>query len=234
MPAGVTPLAGTYRTLLELRTQLQNRLGMGAQGAAPGINIGNLNSILYENQVVLYEEFDWHTLIGYTDITVGIGQINADYPTWMHPERLLQIGVKVSNTWIPVRRGIEINMYTTQASSPSFPRRFEQYSQIEFWPAADQAYTVRIWGIAKLAAFLQDTDRCTIDDSYVFLTSLAVAKAHYKQADAVLIGNLAEKLRGKLRSKSWKQDVFNPNMGNKVTMADDPIAKPITTSTLGY
>jgi hypothetical protein len=69
----------------------------------------------------------------------------------------------------------------------------------------------------------------------VFLFALATAKAHYKQADAVAIANMAEKLRSKLRSHSWKQDVFNPNTGKSMAALDeDPVAKPITVSTLGY
>lgn len=233
----VPDVAKVYRTLGDLRGELQGRLGQGATGSNAGVNRANLNSILRTAQKVLYTEFNWHTLIRYENVTLGQNATRLDYPSFMDPERLLQIGANVSaagtsapagtDNWREVKLGITLTMYNTQ-QVPAYPQRYELYDQIEFWPKADRAYPVRIWGIKALPRFTEDEDRCLIDDDLVFLWALATAKAHYSQKDAVAVGNQVEKLRQTLRAKSWKKSVFEPALGGPGAGPDwEAIPKPV-------
>jgi hypothetical protein len=51
----------------------------------------------------------------------------------------------------PIPKGITPSMYTYQLNY-SWPQRWEPYEQMEFWPAADQIYPVRIFFIKALEA----------------------------------------------------------------------------------
>lgn len=226
----VLGLAKTYRTLGDLRAELQVRMGGGAMGAAGGVNTALINSHLRTAQAILYQEFTWHTLIRYEDQTLGLDQYRIDYPSFMDAERLLQVAVDIGSqagsnpNWSEVRRGITAQHYNT-LDNRAFPKRFEQYEQIEFWPKADQPYTLRLWGMKKLARFTEDGDRTMIDDDLVLLWALATLKADKNHKDAQAVGNQVEKMRVKLRDRSWKQRVFEPHMG---LPANDwePLAKP--------
>lgn len=222
----VQQVAKVYRTLGELRMELQDRLGGASQGQNAGVKAPVLNSMLRSAQKSLYLEFDWQTLIRYQDVTLGANAIRIDYPTFMDAERLIQIGVKVSNSWQEVKRGITLTMYTTQ-DNPSYPVRFEEQDQIEFWPRADQSYLLRVWGIKALPRFTEDQDRAIIDDDLVFLWALATAKAHWGHKDAQAVGNQVEQLRVKLRSKSWKKRVYDANVGQPIGPDWEPLAKPV-------
>lgn len=225
----VGDVAKVYRTLGDLRSELNIRLGKGAMGAGAGTNQQLVDSHLRTAQSVLYQDFTWHTLIRYQDAPLGVGQYRMDYPSFMDAERLLQVGVNIgtgSENWAEVRRGINMQMYNT-LDNRTYPRRFEQYDQIEFWPKADRAYTLRIWGVKALARFTEDNDRAMIDDDLVFLWALATLKAHYGQKDAQVVGNQVEKLRVRLRDRSWKQRVFDANLGAQAGPDWDPLPKPV-------
>jgi hypothetical protein len=223
----VSDLAKIYRTLGDLRSELQTVLGMGAQGQAAGVNLALINSHLRSAQYQLYMDFDWHTLIRYEDLTLGTDATRLDYPSFMDAERLLQVGVLVSNAWREVHRGITLTMYNTQTANPGPPYRFEQYDQIEFWPAADTPYTIRIWGIKALPRFTEDNDRPIIDDQLILLWATATLKAHYGKKDAPVAANQVERLRVRLRAKSWKQRVFDPNVGVPAMNDWEPLPKPV-------
>lgn len=224
-------VAKVYRTLGDLRRELQDRLGQGGAGSAGGQNLGNLNSQLRMAQSILYQEFDWHTLIRYQDQQLGANQYRVDYPSFMDAERLLQVAVNIGAdgtqaNWQKIKPGIPVASYNT-LDSVSYPRRFEQYDQLEFYPKADRVYTIRIWGMKALPRFTEDADRPLIDDNLVLLWALASSKAHYKQADAAAVGNQLTNMRSKLRAKSWKQSVFDPNLGGPVQGPEwEPLNKP--------
>lgn len=225
----VADVAIVYKTLGELVRECQIRLGQGAQGANGGVNVALIKSHLDDAQFQLYNDFHWQTLIRYKDVTLGTGEIRIDYPSFMNAERLLQAAVNIgtgTENWVPIKPGIQIEHYNTQAN-PTYPRRMEQYDQIEFWPQADRVYTVRIWGIKALPRFTEDGDRCLIDDHLVRLFALATLKAHYNQKDAQTVGNQVERLRLKLRGNSWKQRTFDGSVGSPATPDWEPLAKPV-------
>ena len=223
----VSDVAKVYKTLGELTRELLVGLGKGAQGSAAGVADAIVKQHLDDAQRILYLEFDWHTLIRYQDVPLGANQYRLDYPSFMDAERLIQMGVEVSGKWRPVDIGITMDMLDTQHTSPSFPVRYELYEQIELYPVSDQAYTMRIWGMKKLPRFTENGDRCVIDDTFVKLWALATLKAHYQHKDAQVVGNQVEKLRVKLRSKSWKKRVFDANLAQPVGPDWTPLAKPV-------
>jgi hypothetical protein len=198
-----------YKTLGEMRSTLQTRLGFGSAGAAAGVNAPIIDNFLFNAQVQLYWQVDWKKLTTYADKTVGVGQTLVDYPTVTggapadaNPERILKIAVKVNTLWIDLNEGIETQHYS-YVDRQYYPQRYERYAQIELWPQADQTYTVRIWYIKALARFTQDGDRATVDDDLLFLHALANAKAHYHQPDAQFYSSQLSSMLSELKSKTW-------------------------------
>lgn len=217
--------APLYRTLGEVRAELSSRLGFGAAGAAAGVNQTNLNSIISRSQELLYWTHDWTRLRKYTDVSIGAGQYQIDYPDTCNPERIKAIslnrGTVSAPSWgDPMIKGITPTMYTTQASVGP-PYRWEPYEQIELFPKADQVYTARIFYVRTLLPLVESDDRFTIDDALVFLVALGTAKGHYRHPDAKLHMDNAESLLNKLKSKNWAKDVFSPN-----DYLDEPLPKP--------
>ena len=198
-----------FQTLGELRALLTQRLGFGSAGAAAGVISGTIDNFLFNAQIQLYLQADWKKLQHYADKTVGIGQYLIDYPTVAagapadaNSERILKIAVKVNSLWVDLREGINTEHYSYQ-DRRYYPQRYERYSQIELWPQADIAYTVRIWYIRELGRFTQDADRCTIDDDLIFLHALANAKAHYRQPDADIYTRQMQSLLTQLKTKQF-------------------------------
>lgn len=176
-----------YRTLEELRSILSSRLGFGAMGASVGANAVLLNSFLQNAQYQLYWMQDWKKLTKYEDKTVGLDQYLVDYPTTANQERILKMAVNIgsggTDNWRPLKEGIEIEHYNTQAIE-NYPLRYERYEQIETWPKCDTTRTLRIWFIKAITRFTENGDRATIDDELILLHATSAAKSHYRQPDA--------------------------------------------------
>lgn len=70
-------------------------------------------------------------------------------------------------------------------------------TQIELWPVdSDNNYPWKIEGYIKLAPFVDDNDRATIDDDLILLYAEAFGKAHLNKPDAgVVMAQLRERLR---------------------------------------
>jgi len=210
-----------YATLGELRAKLRARTGFSAAGAAAGVNQEAFNAMLQDAQVVLYWTHDWARLRKYAPITIGVNQYLVDYPTNANPERIRAISILVNGVWTPpIKRGIAPQDYTTQDST-SYPRAWEPYAQIEFFPKADQVYTGRVFYVENLGRFTQDDDRATIDSDLIFTLALADAKGHYRHQDAANYKSRAETLLTSLKAKNWGKTVFNP-----LDYGDDVLAKP--------
>lgn len=211
-----------YRTLGELRSDLRTGLGYSSAGAAAGVNQELLNQFLRNAQVLLYSTHDWARLRRYSTPSLGVGQYLLDYPTGSNPDRIRMISVNFGGVWQPpMKKGISPEHYTTQ-SNASFPRRWEPYDQIEFWPITDAVYSVRIFYIKALDPFTQDAHRATVDDGMIALLALANAKGHYRHPDAPNWAKQAEQLLISLKAKSWGQSTFNPS-----DYAEDPLPKPV-------
>ncbi len=202
-----------YRTLGELRSIVQARIGMGAMGSS-GANQTLLNSFLSNGQTQLYWLQDWKKLTDYADKTLGVGQNLIDYPVAgvMAPAngcsrngRILHIDVPISGQYTQLDEGITTDHWSTMETQ-SWPSRFERYAQIMVYPKADSIYTVRVWYIQDLLRFTQDADVATLDDEMILLHAVANAKAHYRQPDAKIYSDQLNTLLGSLRGQSFKSD----------------------------
>lgn len=192
-----------YRTLGDLRTELLARLGMGGMGASGGANLALVNSFLRNGQAQLYRMQDWKHLIAYEDKVLGVSQNQLDYPVkCTRDQRVLRIETQTSGQWRELKEGITTDMWSTM-DTQSYPVRYERYAQLLIYPKANQSYTLRIWYVADLGRFTQETDTATLDDEMVFLHALANAKAHYRQPDAATYQGQLNTLLAGLRGQSF-------------------------------
>lgn len=213
-----------YRTLEDLRSELRTVLGFGAAGAVPGVNQTLLNSFLRQAQAELYWQGSWAELRARADLSLGSGQTLINYPSDCNPERIEDLYVQVSSTWLPITEGIEKQLYTT-VDSTNYPSFYERRSQIELWPESDQAYTLRIWYYKVLGAFTQDGDRATLNDDLVLARAIALGKAHYRHPDADKYETSVATMINGAKGGAWRRKVFSA----KRTPYDDiPLSKPRT------
>lgn len=200
-----------YRTLGELRAEVLARIGMGAMGASGGANRTLIDSFLRNGQAQLYRLQDWKHLQDWHDVTTGVNQNLYDYPTagtmdtsngCARDKRILRVETVLSGQFVPVAEGITTAMWSTMEQR-SNPQRFERLKQILVYPKADAAYTMRIWFVADLLPFTQDSDVATMDDEMVLLHAITNAKAHYRQPDASVYQGQLDVLLGSLRGQSF-------------------------------
>lgn len=201
----------TYRTLGELRSTLQARLGMGAMGSSGGASQSLMNSLLSNAQTQLYHAQDWKHLIDYADKALGVGQNLLDYPAagtmnasigCTRDRRVLRIETVQNGQWRRMVEGISTEHWSTM-DTQSFPTRFDRYAQVMVYPKADQVYTLRFWFVGDLGRFTQDGDRASLDDEMILLHAVTNGKAHYRQPDADLYQGQLDVLMSKLRGQSF-------------------------------
>lgn len=211
-----------YRTLEDLRSELRVRLGFGAAGGVPGVLQPLLNSFLRQAQAELYWNGAWAETRKRADLSLGSGATLLNYPSDANKQRIEDVYVLVTNTWQPVKEGIDKALYTT-VGTRNFPSFYERLDQLEFWPEADQVYTVRVWYYKELDRFTQDGDRATINDDIIFSRALAMAKAHYRHPDAEAANAVASAMVNGAKGGAWPRKVWKPQKE-----VDVPLAKPRT------
>lgn len=195
-----------YRTLEELRAVLVSRLGMAGMGASGGANQALLDSFLSNGQTQLYWAQDWRRLTWYEDKTIGMSQNQVDYPDACERNaRVLRIETEYGGQWRKLTEGIDTEHWSTMETL-SWPARFERYEQILVYPKADQVYTLRVWYVADLGRFTQNSDVATLDDEMILLHALATAKAHYRQPDAKMYEGQLNNLLSSLRAQSFSRN----------------------------
>jgi len=186
------------RQLGDLRAEMLVRLGFGAAGSSSVTNSAIIDSFLRSAQEQLYWQYEWAELRAYSEQTTGIDQRLYDYPADCEVERILSVHILDGETYYPVTEGIMMQMRSDLSGGR--PRRYERAAQIEVWPPADAAYTLRIDYTQSLARFTNDTDRTTIKSELVFLHALANAKLHYRQPDAATYSNQLQAILGRLKA----------------------------------
>jgi hypothetical protein len=216
--------ARQYKTFGELRADMRAMLGSAGAGSAAGLNTSIIDTHLRNAQTLLYWSHDWAHLRRYDDDELGVQQTLLDYPDDANPDRIKAVSVFRGGVWSPpIPKGITPSMYTYQTNY-SWPQRWEPYEQMEFWPAADQIYPVRIFFIKNLEAFTDDDHRASVDDTAISIVATATLKAHYRQPDAGLHKTAADALLVNLKAKSWGQSVFRPNDW----INSEPLVRPQT------
>lgn len=188
------------KTLEQLRSDIQIRLGFGGAGSAAVVNTPIIDSFIRNAQEQLYIQHEWKELTTYEDIETGIDQTWYDYPADCNIERILSVSVKENNTWYELSEGITMNMRSDLTTCR--PCRFERFEQMEVWPPADVAYTLRRYYVKALPDLTLDSDRVVIDDALVFLHALTNAKLHYRQPDAQAYSTQLEAMLRRLREKN--------------------------------
>lgn len=194
------------RTLVELRSELQTRLGFGMSGQAGIVNSPLMDSFLRSAQEQLYWQFEWADLRGVQERTTGAEQAFYDYPDDCHPERVLSISIQHGGIWTELEEGISLQQRSLPLSS--WPGRYERLSQIELFPVPNQQMGLRIEYIKALAPFAASNDRTSIPSELVFLMALVLAKHHYNQKDAGIYQGQLDALLAKLKAKNRTQSVW--------------------------
>lgn len=217
-----------YKTLETLRTTLLARLGMAGMGASGGASRAAIDSFLQNAQTQLYWMQDWKHMIDYLDADLGVEQNLLDYAATgtmgdvgcSQNRRILRIETVYNGQWRLVGEGITTDMQSTM-DSLSYPSRYERYTQLMFYPKADQVYTIRQWFVRDLGPFADNSDEATLDDDMIFLHALANAKAHYRQPDAATYQGQLNTLLGAIRGQS-----FGSNGVYRRDAQPAPLAKP--------
>lgn len=199
-----------YKTLGELRSSLLGRLGMGGMGASGGANQSLIDGFLQSAQRQLYWLQDWRRLQDYLDISTGVGQNLYDYPATgvmtgrgcAQDQRILKIELKISGQWVQLKEGITTEMWSTMDMQTQ-PQRYERLAQILVYPKAGAVYTIRVWFVADLMPFTQESHRATIDDEMILLHAIATAKNHYRQPDAKIYEGQLNTLLAQIRGQSF-------------------------------
>lgn len=124
------------------------------------------------------------------------------------------------NVWYPLIEGIPPQLYT-MITKPWRPARYDIRQAIEVYPAPDQTYWLWMRAHFGLLSFVNDTDTTTIDSELVYLHALALAKAHYGQADSNNVEALANTYRAELIAGTHKTAHYIPG-----TVAVPPAVRP--------
>lgn len=195
------------RTLGELRSDIQVRLGFGMAGAAGVVNAPLIDSMLRSAQNQLYEQFDWSETRKVETRLTGQNQQFYDYPADCNVARMTGLFINWGGQYHPLKEGIDTLARSTPSSS--IPVRFERRDQIEIWPIPQAQYEFRIEYIKTLNAFTANSDRCTIPDDVVYLHALANAKEHYRQPDAKTYMSQLESMMMRLKARHRGNMVYS-------------------------
>lgn len=196
------------RTLAEIRSDIQVRLGFGMAGQAGVVNSPLIDSMIRNAQDQLYQQYDWLQQKGYLERLTGQQQQFYDYPADCEPERLRLVCIKDSGFWRELREGIrpEDRSSTVQRN---VPLKFDRAAQVELWPVPNQQYSLRFDYIKTLSPLTSDSHRTTIDDGLVFLHALANAKLHYRQPDASTYATQLDNMLTRLKARNRGQSVWS-------------------------
>lgn len=221
------------RTLLDLRTELLDRLNFASQAAADAATVRLANSFLRNAQSFLYWQYDFPELKRKFTLPLVAGTTDYAYPTLdagvtlLEPRRILNISVQDGTQRSgPLREGITPSMYSGAVTGQ--PSHYEARAQIEFWRTPDKVYTVHIEAFQKLKPFGADADVATVDDELVFMLGLANGKAHYRQADAEVyareVSTLLSRLKGAAHGSGRR---YIPGQNDEATAATKPLPRQV-------
>lgn len=197
------------RTLGEIRSDIQTRLGFGMAGQAGVVNSPLIDSMINSAQTQLYEQFDWLEMRKVEERTTGASQQFYDYPADCNVERIQGIWLKWSGKYHPLTEGISFSDRGYTPGGP--PQKYERREQYELWPVpSTNGYTIRIEYIKTLPRLVLTSDRTSLPSELVYLHALANAKLHYRQPDAATYSAQLDNLLLQLKSKHRARSVWGP------------------------
>lgn len=195
------------KTLGEIRSDIQTRLGFGMAGQAGIVNSALIDSMIRSAQEQLYEQFDWAELKATYERTTGTNQQFYDYPADCNIERMKSFVIIWGGRYIPLKEGIEPHHRSN--NSGSVPARYERRDQIELFPIPlTNEYTLRFEYIKTLSTLIVNSDRTSLPSEIVYLHALANAKAHYRQPDSETYATQLDALMNKLKAKHRSTKVY--------------------------
>ncbi len=195
------------RTLGEIRSDIQTRLGFGMAGQAGVVNSPLIDSMIRSAQNQLYEQFDWLEMKGIEERLTGTDQQYYDYPSDCNVERIVGIWIKWAGVFHPLAEGITFE--DRNFTMGMIPTKYERRDQYELWPVPkSNDYTIRIEYIKTLGSLVADNDRISLPSELIYLHALSNAKAHYRQPDAETYSSQLDALLGKLKSRHRGRSVW--------------------------
>lgn len=219
-------------TLATLRTDILIRLGYAAQAASPPPGMASLiDNFLQRSQNSLYRKlqgtageleryFAWTMVEG--ERFYGLLANDDSCAKKLRRDQITGAWVEdVNGTWLPLVYGVNPVLFSS-GDQPGLPCRYEVRTNIEVWPAPDQAYTLHIKGRFGLGRFTEDADTCSIDPDLLYLWALARAKNHYQQADANDIAAEAQGMFAAIVAASHGQRRYIPGAPRA-----QPLTKPV-------
>lgn len=195
------------KTLGEIRSNIQTRLGFGMAGQAGIVNSALIDSMIQSAQEQLYLQFDWAELKAVYERSTGSDQQFYDYPVDCNIERMTSFVIIWGGRHIPLKEGIEPQHRTLNAGS--VPARYERRDQIELYPIPQtDEYTLRFEYIKTLSPLIVNSDRTSLPSEIIYLHALSNAKAHYRQPDAETYASQLDALMNKLKAKHRSTKVY--------------------------
>ncbi len=219
-----------YKTLGQLRAQLQLRLGFISSGPGSQNNKGVLNSFLQESHDLICSEVDVKSMQKRAALPLVKGSARYDWHNDtldenIDPGRIISIWVQVSD-----QNPVELCQGITEADrsfsdQQAWPTRWDNVNgQMEVWPVPDASYRLIIWYTAPQARFERDADRPSVPDRLVFLYALSVAKAHYRHVDAQVSGKMFERQLNTYKAAQHENQRYFMK-GNSVARLPDQVIK---------
>jgi len=178
-----------------------------AQGQA---NENYLKQLIRRYYEQLYDDYDWpfmRILKANARKTMAAGSRYYDFPTNINVERIERLWYLDGSQWVPLKRGIGPEQYSTHDSDGDERAdpvlRWEIYSntQFEVWPLPASAGTVWVDGIKKKNELVADSDTCDLDGNMIVLYAAAEVLGATNQKDAQTKLQAAQGRRDQLRGR---------------------------------
>jgi hypothetical protein len=213
-------------SLEQLLYNLRSEVGQSTNPAISRSTRARFITIMNRIQRRLYADYDWPFLKIHRDLEIAAGQRYYDFPTDIDTDRSTRLEVKDGGRWQKVGYKItndQMNEYDSdqdQRSSPVW--RWDFYlpanatvPQIEVWPIPAENYdattledAVRVHGIQKLVAMVNDADTCLIDGDLIVLYAAAEILAKIRAADSAAKLENANTLYKSLKGRATPSDNF--------------------------
>ncbi len=211
-------------TLLELVTNIRHEIGE-APGFSQGISaIPSLKYLCQRVQQELYQAFNWPHLLVDIDETLVPGERYYTFNNGLNRDRILEVFVRWSNSWMPVAYGFDPLIYNASIPEESYRtdpiRKWKFYAsfnegtqlwednQYEVWPAPATAQTLRWSCVRNLRPLVADADVCEIDSNLIVLTVAAELLTRLKSNDAQAKNATAQALLTKLKGQMMPSQTF--------------------------
>lgn len=191
------------RTLGDIRSEIQIRLGFGMSGQAGIVNSPLIDSAIRSAQEQLYMQYDFLELKAVHERNTGAEQAFYDYPPDCNIERITSFSVLWGGRYVPLKEGITLEQRNIPTSG--IPTSYERREQLELYPIPDTAsYTLRFEYIRTLEPLVNNNDRTSIPSELVFLHAMANVSNYYRKPDAGEYASQLDAMLTKIKQRQRK------------------------------